>query len=336
MASYEEIAAKLSPEYQKKLKRASEVTDDRQEMASIGLTDAMSGGLCYGGVTLIMGNYGSGKTALALQTAGMAQKEGKSVAMIDVEGSFKPEWGANLGLDVDNMLWLNIKDVGNVTDVMVQLMQAGTDIIIIDSISALGTANNVDLKTGEIKDFTESNQMGALSTQIGKMMTNANMANENTALILISQIRNNISTTGSYGFIPSGGKKMEHDPTSIIVLRSSHSDKERIKGTVKNGKRMIEKPIGNIVDWELKKHRGSGDGLTGVYNFYYDGDIRGIDSIDEIVSVGSKMGVINKGGAWFTLPNGEKFQGQPKTVEYLRSNPEEYELLKKEVLDAIS
>lgn len=333
MTNYDEISSKVSPAYLKKLKRASEITDERQEMASIGMTRAMSGGMCYGGVTLLMGNYGSGKTALALQTAGIAQKEqGKSVALIDVEGAFKPEWGERLGVDTDELLHFDIRDVGNVSNVMVELMQAKTDIIIIDSISQMGTAQHVDLKTGELKDFHENNQMGTLAVQIGKMMVNANMANENTALVLISQIRNNITQSGSYGFIASGGKKMEHDPTSIITLTSSHSDSQRIKGFVSNGKRLIEKPIGNKVKWELKKHRGSGDGMTGEYNFYYDGDLVGVDNVSELVTISSELGVIDKGGAWFTLPNGERLQGQAKTTTYLRENPDVLEQIKKETL----
>jgi RecA/RadA recombinase len=163
----------------------------------------------------------------------------------------------------------------------------------------------------------------------------ANMANENTALILISQIRNNISTSGpSYGYKPSGGKAMEHDPTTIISITSSHSDSQRIKGLVNNGKRMIEQPIGNDVKWELKKHRGSGDGMIGNYNFYYNGDFLGVDTISELVTEATKLGVIEKGGAWFVLDNGMKFQGQAKITKYLRENPDEYELIKKAVLDA--
>lgn len=332
MSDYDDIIAGLDPTIAKKLKKASEVTDERQELASVSLTRAMSGGMVYGGTTLMMGNYGSGKTALALQSAALAQQEGKSVFMIDVEGSFKPEWGKRLGVDVDNMGVLNIKDVGNVSNAMVQLMQAKADIIIIDSISKMGTAQHVDLKTGEFKEFTENNQMGTLSVQIGKMMTLANMANDNTALILISQIRNNIQTGGSYGFIASGGKQMEHDPTTIISLTTSHSDSQRLKGFVPAGKRLIEKPIGNKVKWELKKHRGTGDGLTGEYDFYYDGDLVGVDNVSELVTEASKIGVIDKSGAWFQLDNGEKFQGQAKTVKYLRENPDVLEQIKKETL----
>lgn len=328
MTNYEDIASGLSPEFQKKLKRASEVTDDRQEMASVGLTTAMSGGLCYGATTLIMGNYGSGKTALALQTAGMAQKDGKTVAMIDAEGSFKPEWARKLGVDTDNMLWLNVKAVDKVADLNVELMQNGVDYIIIDSISKLGNAQHVDRESGEIKKFGDNNQMGQVSTSLGKLLMLANMAQDHSALVLISQNRNNIQTGGSYGFIPSGGKAMEHDPTTIIELNSSHSDSKRLKGMIDNGRKMIEKPIGNTVRWTLKKHRGSGDGLSGEYNFYYDGPMLGVDNVSEIVTEATKAGVIDKRGPWFFLENGEKFQGQANLTKYLRENDAEFETVK--------
>jgi len=44
------------------------------------------------------------------------------------------------------------------------------------------------------------------------------------------------------------------------------------------------------------------------------------------------MGIVQKGGAWYTV-NGERFQGRAKTVEYLRENPDVAEKIKGEVYD---
>ena len=60
----------------------------------------------------------------------------------------------------------------------------------------------------------------------------------------------------------------------------------------------------------------------------------GIDEIADLIEVGMKYGVIQKGGAWFTfmdIETGElwtdeegsviKIQGQPNVAKYLNENP---------------
>jgi recombination protein RecA len=71
-------------------------------------------------------------------------------------------------------------------------------------------------------------------------------------------------------------------------------------------------------------------GQSGQYDFYYQGDKVGIDSIGEVLDSAEMMGKIQKGGAWYTIGE-ERFQGRNKALEYLRENPEVVESLKKEI-----
>lgn len=328
----DDVRSKMSSKFQNKLIKASEVEDERMPLASVGLTRVLDGGLCYGAISVFMGNTGSGKTALALQSAGMAMRdEGKIVAMVDAEKSFKPEWGRKMGIPVDDMLWSNVGDIANASEMCVELIEHGADIIIVDSASVLATSNIVD-KEGNVLGFNDNNQMARRAVELEQMVNTINFVNEKAAVIFISQIRNTITSMGARGFHASGGKAMEHMPTTVISLTSSQSEKEFKKDTVSNGKVMIEKPVGREVNWEIKKHRGAGAASRGKYDFYFDGDHLGVDTLGELVSTATLYGEIQKGGSWFTLPNGERFQGQPKVVQYLRENPTEVELLKKAIL----
>lgn len=330
----DDVRAGLNPKFQKKLIKASEVEDERLELTSIGLTKVLDGGLCYGAISVLMGNTGSGKTALALQSAGKAMREhGKIVAMIDAEKSFKPEWGRKMGIPVDDMLWSSVGDIANATEMTVDLIENGVDIIIIDSSSVLATSNIVD-KEGNVLGFNDNNQMARRAVELEKMVNTINFVNDKTAVIFISQIRNTITSMGARGFHASGGKAMEHMPTTVISLTSSQSEKEFKKDTVSNGKVMIEKPVGREVNWEIKKHRGAGAASRGKYDFYFDGSRLGVDNIAELVDLGTLYGEVKKGGAWFTLlSTGEQFQGKDKLVKFLSENEDEFENLKKAVLE---
>ena len=70
--------------------------------------------------------------------------------------------------------------------------------------------------------------------------------------------------------------------------------------------------------------------LSGQYDFYYQGDSLGVDSIGEILDSAEMMGIVQKGGAWYTVEE-ERFQGRAKAVDYLRENPEVVEKLKEKI-----
>ena len=46
----------------------------------------------------------------------------------------------------------------------------------------------------------------------------------------------------------------------------------------------------------------------------------GIDLVGETLDVAEMYGLIEKGGAWYTI-EGERLQGRAKSVQYLRDNP---------------
>ena len=55
----------------------------------------------------------------------------------------------------------------------------------------------------------------------------------------------------------------------------------------------------------------------------------GIDFCGEVVDVGVDLGLINKSGAWFALPDGTKIgQGRDNTKQWLIEHPEKFEEIK--------
>lgn len=64
---------------------------------------ALGGGIPRGRIVEIYGPESSGKTTLALHSMAEMQKLGGTVALIDAEHAFDPEYSARLGLDIDEV-----------------------------------------------------------------------------------------------------------------------------------------------------------------------------------------------------------------------------------------
>lgn len=313
----DELLAKLNPKTAAMFRRASEVKIETLATPSLGLNRAI-GGIGYGRQTMLWGNRSGGKTLMALGLAANAQRAGKSVAWIDAERNFDPDWARRHNVNPEQMLISPITSIADMADAGHDFIRAGIDVLVVDSISVLLPQSYfVD---GEMKGLADTGQIGTFSKNMGTAVNMLNSINEHTALVFISQVRNQI---GSYGasLTPMGGKAVEHMNSTTIKLWSNPSEKEAIKGKITEGDLIFEKPIGRPVVWTVEKNRGPGMNESNKYDMYFKGDFVGVDRVGEIIDFGVEMGVVKKGGAWYTIGD-ERFQGRIKAVEYLRSNPD--------------
>lgn len=332
MSGIDEILARLNPKTAQSFRKASEIQVELLPTPSLGLNMAIEG-LRYGGFTILYGNRGCGKTMFALQCIAEAQKQGKTAAWLDVEKNFNPSWARRLGADPDKMLVDNKTiSIAGMADKGRELITAGIDVLVIDSISALLPQSYFeDPKDGkeEIKGLAQTGQIGTFSKNMGQAINILNGVNENTAVIMISQVRNNI---GSYGASISfmGGKATEHAASTVLKLWRTPSDVIEDDVHVGDGL-LLKRPVGAPVTWTVEKNRGSGMGQSNSYDIYTGGDNVGIDLAGEVVTFGVEYGIIKKGGAWYTVGD-ERFQGKPKAVRYLRDNPDILEKVYGEIL----
>lgn len=312
----EAILAQLNPKTAASFRKGSEVENKVLETPSLTLNRAI-GGVGYGRQTMFWGNRSGGKTLACLQLARNAQAKGEGVAWIDAEKNFDPVWARRLGVDPDAMIVSKITSIADMADAAHDLIRAGIDLLVVDSISALLPQSY--FVEGEMKALADTGQIGTFSKNMGQAVNMLNNVNDHTALVLISQVRNQI---GSYGasLAPMGGKAVEHMNSLQIKFWSNPSDKEAIMGTVSEGDMVFKKPVGRPVTWTVEKSRGPGMNATGKYDLYFAGDFVGVDRTGEVVDLGVEYGLIKKGGAWFTLED-QKFQGRQNVVQFLRDNP---------------
>jgi len=336
MTDINEILANLNPKLRKKISLGSEIPATQfAKTPSFGLNRSLNGGFPYGRQVLVWGNKSSGKSSFCLQLVAEAQKEGKVCAWIDAEMSFSPDWARQLGVDPEDLIVSTARTMNDMVNVGTDLMQAGVDLIVVDSISALLPAIYFEKDSTDLKQLENTKQIGAEArdmTNAVKMLNYANNQEKATLLVLISQARNNIGAM-YVSQQPTGGMATKFYSSTIIKLFSSESDNQAIKGKIYVGDKIIEEKVGRKVRWDVQFSKTSPAFQNGEYDFYFRGQDLGVDSIADLVDTAEMLGFIERGGAWYTC-EGDRFQGRDKLVAGVKENLDIQEALIKKVTDA--
>jgi len=331
----EEVLAQLDPRIRKRLGDATDQKVDYAATPSFGINKALKGGLPYGRQVLIWGSKSSAKSSLCLQMIGIAQKEGKVCAWIDAEMSYDSEWAKKLGVDSTKLIYSQARTINEMVDVGTNLMNAGVDIIVIDSITSLLPAIYFEKDTDELKQLENTKQIGAESRDFSnawKMLNYANNKVKPTLLVLISQSRNNISAMYT-SQQPSGGQATKFYSSTVIKLFSSESDNQAIKGKIQVGDKLIEEKIGRKVKWELQFSKTSAGFQSGEYDFYFRGDDVGIDGVGDLVDTAELAGLVERTGAWYKLEDGTKVQGREGFINRVKEDLDLQESLRSKLLN---
>lgn len=324
MTTVEEALALLDPKIRNKLATGAGIKTETQPTPSPGLNRALNGGLPYGRQVLVWGSKSSAKSSLCLQTIGLAQKDGKLCAWIDAEMSYDEAWAKNLGVDTDKLIYSQARTINEMVDVAVALMQAGVDLIVIDSITSLLPAIYFEKDSDELKSLENTKQIGAESRDFSnawKMINYANNKIKPTLIIAISQSRNNINAMYT-SQQPTGGQSTKFYSSTVIKLFSSESDNQALKGKIPVGDKLIEEKVGRKVRWEIQFSKTSPAFQSGEYDFYFRGDNLGIDSIADLVDTAEMNGLVERTGAWYKLESGDKIQGRDAFIKYVKDTPE--------------
>ena len=330
MTTVEEALALLDPRIRKGLATGVGIKTEVQPTPSPGLNRALNGGLPYGRQVLVWGSKSSAKSSLCLQTIGLAQKDGKLCAWIDAEMSYDEAWATKLGVDTSQLIYSQARTINEMVDVTTALMQAGVDLIVIDSVTSLLPAIYFEKDSNELKALENTKQIGAESRDFSnawKMINYANNKEKPTLVIAISQSRNNINAMYTQQQ-PTGGQSTKFYSSTVIKLFSSESDNQAIKGKIAIGDKLIEEKIGRKVRWELQFSKTSAGFQSGEYDFYFRGDSVGVDAIADLVDTAELSGLIDRTGAWYKLANGEKIQGRDAFINYVKDNAEYQEELR--------
>ena len=125
------------------------------------------GGLPRGRTVEIYGPESSGKTTFCLSVIAEAQRKGGNAVFVDVEHALDPRYAKIVGVDLDNLMISQPEsgeDALNITETLIR--SAAIDVIVIDSVAALVSRQELD---GQMGDTTVGLQARMMSQAMRKL-----------------------------------------------------------------------------------------------------------------------------------------------------------------------
>ncbi len=259
------------------------------------------GGFPRGRVVEIFGPESSGKTTIALQVIGEAQKQGGMAAFVDAEHALDPIYAAKLGVDVDNLL-VSQPDYGEqALEIAEALVRSGAiDVLVVDSVAALVPKAELD---GEMGDSHVGLQARLMSQALRKLT--AIVAKSHTCLVFINQIREKIGVMFGNPETTTGGRALKFYSSVRIDIR-------RI-GAIKDG----DQVIGSRTRVKIVKNKTAAPFREAEFDMMYG---EGISREGDLLDLAVNGNLVEKSGSWFSYKGERIGQGRENAKQFLKEN----------------
>ncbi|MFA7250011.1 MAG: recombinase RecA [Dehalococcoidia bacterium] len=264
------------------------------------------GGIPRGRITEIYGPESAGKSTLAQHIIAEAQKLGGTAAYIDVEHALDPEYAANCGININDLL-ISQPDTGEqALEICEALVRSGAvDIIVVDSVAALVPRAEIE---GDMGDSLPGLQ-ARLMSQAMRKLTSA-VSRTNTALVFINQLREKIGVIFGSPETTPGGRALKFYSSVRIDIRRVES--------LKDGQTFI----GNRVRCKVVKNKVAAPFRQAEFDIMFTADQHGINHWGDVIDLAAEHEVVKKMGAFYSYGDVRIGQGRANAIAYLREHPE--------------
>ena len=262
--------------------RSSEAPIPVISTGSLGLDAALGvGGLPRGRIVEIYGPESSGKTTLALSVIAAAQAEGGVATFVDAEHALDVGYASALGVDTAE-LYVSQPDSGEqALEIVDTLAQSGAmDVIVVDSVAALVPRAELE---GEMGDVHMGLQARLMSQALRKLT--ATLANSDTLLVFINQLRHKIGVIFGSPEVTAGGVGLKYYSSVRLDIRRT--------GSIKLGGEIV----GNATRVKVVKNKVAAPFKEVHFDIEFG---KGIARLGEIVDLGVEHGIISRAGSWYT------------------------------------
>jgi recombination protein RecA len=280
---------------------------------SMTLDIALGGGLPRGRIVEVYGPESSGKTTLALHAMAEMQKLGGTVAMIDAEHAFDPEYSQRLGLNIDDVIVCQPETGEMALEVVDTLVRSSAvDLICVDSVAALVPRSEIEGEIGMVQVGAHARLMSQALRKI-----NVNAAKAGTTIIFLNQLRSKVGVIYGSPEVTTGGNALKYYASVRLDIRR----KEVIKG--KAG----EDDTGVRCKVKVAKNKVAPPYKIAEFDMLFG---RGISQDGCMLDAGEQVGAIERKGAWYYF-NGEKLgQGREKAIAFMNENADIKEAIEKD------
>ena len=272
------------------------------------------GGVPKGRIIEVYGPESSGKTTVALHMVAEVQKRGGIAGFIDAEHALDPAYAKNIGVDIEN-LYISQPDNGEqaleITETMVR--SGAVDIVIVDSVAALTTKAEID---GEMGD-SHVGQLARLMSQAMRKLT-AVISKSKCVAIFINQVREKIGVMYGNPETTPGGRALKFYASVRMEVRRGEP--------IKDG----SSQIGNRTKVKINKNKVAPPFREAEFDILYG---QGISRTGEVIDVAVELGIVKKGGAWFSYQDQKLGQGRENAKKTLEDNPELMKEIEAQILE---
>lgn len=289
------------------------------------------GGLVEGRLHEYWGMDAIGKSTMAILALAEAQKKypQRVVGYIDVEHKLDLAWVRDHGVDMKRCYVIQPGLAEETADILRDMLLPEFALVVVDSIGAM-------LPKAESEKDAEEATVALQAKVVTRMVKMAASAapRSKTAVLLINQVRANVSGFGK-ATTTGGGFALKHVTTMKMEFKRTGTQPFEL-GSGDN--KVI---VGHELAVRLEKNNVAPPGRTAFINLFNAASEKygpiGVDKVDEAVTLGLKLDVIPRDGAWYTVPGtGERFQGREKLIEGLRSQPETVQGIREAVLATVA
>ena len=264
------------------------------------------GGFPRGRIVEVFGPESSGKTTLTLTVIAQAQKAGGLAAFVDVEHALDPQYAKTLGVNLDELLVSQPSSGEEALRIVETLVRSNAlDVIVLDSVAALVTKQELD---GEIGDATVGAQARLMSAALRKLTSMISKAR--TVCIFTNQIREKVGVMFGSPETTPGGRALK-------FYSSVRCDIRRI-GSIKSSDGTV---TGNRTKLKLVKNKVAPPYTEAEFDIMYN---EGISSSGSLLDLAIDYDILQKRGSWFSYKGSQLAQGRDGAKEALKADESLY------------
>ena len=276
------------------------------------------GGIPVGKVSEIAGLEATGKSYMAAQIAGNAQKMGIDVIYFDSENSIDPGFLTSAGCDIETLLYVQASSVEFVLETIENLLANNESqmLFIWDSMALTPSVSDIE------SDFNPLSTMAVKPRILSKGMAKLILpiANTKSTLLILNQLKTNITRRPAEAmttpYFAPGGKALAYSYSLRIWLTARKGKSSFIFDD--KGFR-----IGTEVKARIEKSRFGTQGRNCAFKILWAGnEVKIMDKESWFEAIKSSEKLIN-GGAWFTLHHDDGTQDKFQTKQWLKKLKDE-------------
>ncbi len=261
-------------------------------MLDLAISNRPNGGIPVGRITELTGLEASGKSLLAGHILANTQKKGGLAVYIDTENAMNEEFLRCIGVDVTNMLYIQLEAVEDifevVEDIMIKVRESQKDrlvSIVVDSLAAATT--KVEQSADYDKDGWATSKAIVLSKAMRKITQL--IGRQRVCLIFTNQLRQKLGVMFGDPWTTSGGKALGFHASCRLRLKAAGQIKSKVDGK--------DQTIGIKTKAVVVKNRMGPPLRTAEFEIYFDS---GVDDYGGWLTVMKDRKLIKLAGAWYT------------------------------------